>query len=203
MKAMILAAFVALFAVPVSAAVIYEPETNTLEISGQNDSLQLLLVRTVLAKSQVDTVFMWGPGGSFYAGLSMGRMLKEHGAPRIIVPAGKDCVSACAFIAMSSDRVLIDGRMLFHRPYVRQVPAGLSIDDLSAKYGEVYLHAVAYAVEMGFSFDFAALVIAKTSPCVFFVVEFTEMLDALRGSPTELPTMQTYDACAARVENYG
>lgn len=200
MKALIVAALVALFAVPASAAVIHEPETRSLEISGQTDSLQLLLVRGVLAKGETDTIYMWGNGGSYYAGLEIGRMIRESGA-RVIIPSGQRCISACAFAAMASKDVLVDGELLIHRPYVTQVPSMLTIDDLAGKYGEVYLHGVKYLLEMGYSFDFAALVIAKTSPCVLFIVDKSETLRALKS--VKLPTLQTVDSCKDQPESYG
>ena len=200
LKAIVL--FLALFATPAFSAVLYEPETKSLEISGQTDTLQLMLVKGVMAKSEVRTIFMWGNGGSYFAGMEIGRMVEESGA-RVVV--AQDCISACAFAAIAAVDVLIDegARLLFHKPYVTQVPTiGLSIDDLAGKYAEVYLVGVKYMLEMGYSFDFAALIFSsKTTPCILASVSKVEVLNALRGN--KIPALILVDLCAERTESYG
>lgn len=163
---------VLLAAVPVSAAVIYEKETKSLRITGATSMLQVTKVRRVFSEEDVDTVYMKGPGGDYYAGLSLGRLLKEKEV-RIIIPSGSYCASACAFAALGGQKVFMDGELMFHAPYSRSVNPGATIREIAKAYGVVYLDMLDYLLEVmenkEQALSLSKNILKETSVCRFIV----------------------------------
>lgn len=155
---------------PVMAGVDYDEVTRTMTITGQTTAFTSASVFMTLAKNDVDTVYMYGPGGSYYDGLKIGRMLKKEGV-RVIIPSDKDCISACAFAAMGADNILSDGRMLYHKPYTLAVPAHSTIDQIASTYGVAYIDLAEYVVEMGYDMKFARDIVESTNYCTFYVIK--------------------------------
>ncbi len=153
---------------PANADVKYDPGTRSVTISGPTTTYQYNQVYKVFTDNAVDTVYMWGPGGEFYAGLSIGRIINDANV-RLIVPYGKECVSSCAFAAIAADRVHIDGAMLFHRPFLIHVPTMTTVEDIAAHFGVAYLDMAGYLIDvMGDDgLQFAKRIIKDTSPCRF------------------------------------
>jgi len=162
------------------AGVDFDLKSNTLTISGPTTGWQAIQVAGYVASGKVQRVIMWGDGGDYYAGLTIGRILSEvH--PLVIIPGGKRCISACAFAALGGKFVVVNGTMLFHRPYLTQVSTRLGLEAVAGVFGKAYIDAVDYVVRMGYPIDFARNVINDTSPCRFMVVTRTEQLRSMRG----------------------
>lgn len=170
---------------PVVADVLYHNETRSLIISGDTSKYQEIMVTRAFVNQSIDTVYMWGNGGEFYAGLSIGRSIKNSGA-RVIVPEGKECISACALAAKGSSDLLTDGPLLLHRPFTISVPAMANIEGIAGHYGAVYMDMAEYMIEMGYSLGFAKYVIENSSPCRFLAVDSQDDLIAIRSGVNEL-----------------
>jgi len=158
------------------AAVTYDEDTHTMRITGVTDIYMLSDVQKMLAAHDVDTIYMKGPGGDYYAGLSIGRAIQKEGS-RVIVARGDECVSACAFAALGGADVFVDGVLLFHKPYVTSVPAHATIDEMSAQYGVVYLDMAQYLVEVGSDMKFAKRLLKQTNYCKFLQVNSKNGMD--------------------------
>lgn len=169
MKSLIFAAFMAVFFVAQAAAsVAYDAATNSLRITGTTTPSQVVQVYNALKKHDVDTVFMDGPGGHFYAGLRLGHQLQSADV-RVIIPRGKYCASACALAALGAREVMIDGELMFHTPYTMGVDPAKTIREIAQEHGLAYLDMAEYLVSVGQDIEFAKQIIRNTSACRFIV----------------------------------
>jgi len=163
-----------------TAGVDFNQQDNTLTISGPTTGWQAIQVAALVSTGKVQRVIMWGDGGDYYAGLTIGRLLKEVN-PLVIIPGGKRCVSACAFGALGGKFVVVNGTMWFHRPYLTQVSTHFGIEEIAGQFGKAYIDAVDFVVRMGYPIDFARNIINDTSPCKYMVIERTDQLRSMRG----------------------
>lgn len=187
-KSIIGAAALLLTATVASADVSYNEDTKSLTISGPTSSLQSVMAKRAFANNEIDTVYMWGPGGEFYAGLGIGRMIRDANV-RVIVPTGKECVSACAFAALGSGEIIADGVLLFHRPYFKSVPTIATTEQIAAAFGLGYVDMTAYLVEMMGDVGFSAskAILELTSPCSFIATVGDEVVLFREGYYQVLP----------------
>lgn len=189
MRHFIITAILCLVASTSQAGAKYDEKTKSLTISGGTTSFLSIQIANAVNGKQVDTVFMSGPGGLFYHGMAIGHMIKNMGA-RVIIPSGKECVSACALAALGSADVLVDGKLLLHRPRFNQVPTSATIEEIAGMAGRGYLDQTKYLVKMGFPFALSEQIIWETSPCKFISMT-TENVKAMRGlSIFAKPTMK-------------
>jgi len=165
----ILTALAVCFAVPAVAGVKYDTDNHILTIDGMTTSYQQSQVFDIFQENEVTTVVLSGPGGDYYAGLAIGRYLREEGA-RAIIPAGKECVSACAFAMLGADEIHIDGKVMFHRPFTMATPSMVTVEAIAAKYGAAYIDGAVYLMEQGVSAKFMHQILRNTTPCKFMVV---------------------------------
>lgn len=154
---------------PAYAGVVYDANTKSATITGPTNIKLHVDVISTLRNNNVETVFMWGNGGEYYRGLDIGRAIRESGA-RIIIPSGKRCISACAFSAIGSKKLIIDGELLFHKPFALAVSTMDRVEDIVTKHGGAYMDMAIYLNEMGYDLSFAKDIITKTSPCLFMVM---------------------------------
>ena len=117
LRGVLLVIFMAIFTTPATALVKYEDRTHTLSVGGNTTKPQVMAALFVIRAHDVSTVILWGNGGDFYAGLTLGHALKKEGV-NVVIPTGKNCISACAIAALAGEKVMIDGALLFHRPYI-------------------------------------------------------------------------------------
>mgnify|MGYP000427496864 CR=1 FL=1 len=187
-------AALALMVSPAFAEVTYTEETRSLVISGPTSSYQSVMVARAFANHKVDTVYMWGPGGEFYAGLDIGRRIKNSGA-RVIVPSGAECISACALASMGANGVEVDGVILFHKPFAISVPSMVTIDEIAGHHGVAYLDMTQYIYDMlgDAGIQFARHLVANTTPCLFLSVSSNS--DAISVSKGEFSMLSMDDRC--------
>jgi hypothetical protein len=153
-----------------SAAVEYDPESHKMTITGDTTQYQINAAYAVLKDNEVVTVEMSGPGGNYYAGLSLGRMLKREGVT-VIIKEGSTCVSACAFAALGGDRLLVDGALWFHVPYLTGTPTNRTVLEIAQYFGLGYLDMPVYLADVGVTINFANVLMKDTSECKFYVIK--------------------------------
>lgn len=175
----IMAALIALWTTTADAAVVFDPDTNSMTINGSTSVWQFAEVTRALGEHDPDTVFLYGPGGDYYAGLRIGRALAQEGV-RVIIPRDQMCASACALIALAADDLLIDGEAVFHKPFTNGVPSNVTIEDIAAHYGGAYIDMTEYLLDVGRNIDFARRIIAETGRCVWLVADEQSSLDNMR-----------------------
>ena len=104
------------------AKVSYDKETSTLRITGQTDMVQVLAASDMMREKDIKYIEMWGPGGYMEMGLQLGNRISKIEGVTVVVPKGKRCISACAFAAMGSKHIRIDGKLMLHRPFITGAP---------------------------------------------------------------------------------
>lgn len=170
------------------ADVTYTKDNHTVSISGYTTHEQADKLYQILKNNEVTTAFLSGPGGDYYAGLKMGDMLANEGLTTI-VKKGTECTSACAFMALAGDNIVVDGVVLFHAPYFSQAPTHVSMLQLAQKFGEGYMDMANYLVRRGTSLYFARQIITQTNPCKFLSVYSGEAMMDLKSAETALSTV--------------
>jgi len=153
-----------------SAAVEYDPEAHKMTVTGNTTQYQVNAAYAVLKDNDVVTVEMSGPGGDYYAGLYLGRMLKKEGVT-IIIKEGSTCVSACAFAALGGDRLIVDGALWFHVPFLTGIPTNKTVLEIAQYFGIGYLEMPMYFADIGVTINFANVLMKRTSECKFYVIE--------------------------------
>jgi len=171
-----------------SAGVSYDPVTRSLEVSGYTTMRQVQAANLEMRSNEVLTVILSGPGGDYYAGMALGRAIRNEGA-NVIIPENSTCVSACAFASLGGERVIVDGELWFHAPYLTMAPTNVTILDITHKFGIAYLDMPVYLSEQGVSIRLANDIIRRTSTCKFIVVDSGEEITKLRSG--EFPHTHT------------
>jgi hypothetical protein len=166
-----------------SAAVLWDDNTKTMTISGQTTMYQASQVYRVNKSNEVLNVVMHGQGGNYYAGLRIGRMIKAEGS-NVIIPLGKQCVSACAFAALGGNKVIVDGELWFHAPYLSEITTMATILQITQNFGVAYNDMSKYLLEVGVTIDFATTLLKKTTPSKFIVINDTVQLRKLYETET-------------------
>jgi len=181
----LLAAITSLIVTTAYADVTYNKDTHTVSISGYTTHEQSAKLYHILKENEVAVAILSGPGGDYYAGLKMGDMLAYEGLTTV-VRENTTCVSACAFMALAGEKIIVDGEVMFHVPYFMSFPTNVTILKLAQKFGEGYIDMVTYLIKRGSSTDFARQLMTQTSNCKFIVVENGEaMMDITSAaSPT-------------------
>lgn len=160
------------------AAVIYDPDTHSLTINGQTTVYQFASVQRELTEHEIDTVFMYGPGGDYFAGLRIGRLPHEENV-RVVIPRDRMCASACALSALAARDIAIDGEMLFHKPYTGRVATLATIEDIAAAHGDAYLQLAEYLMQIGRDMRLARRLVNDTNRCVWLRADAETPLDEM------------------------
>ena len=162
-----------------SAAVDYDPESHKVTLTGPTTQYQLNLAYTIFRENDVVLVDMNGPGGNYYAGLTLGSLLKKEGVT-VIIKEGSNCISACAFAALGGDKLIVDGELWFHVPFLTGVPTSKTILEIAQYFGLGYLDMPMYLSKVGITINFANVLMKDTTHCKFFVVSDGAEIDKLR-----------------------
>lgn len=170
------------------AEVTFDRDTKSMVISGPTDMNQVVKASNILREEEVDRVYMWGPGGFFEIALDLGNRLKKEDVV-VIVPEGKTCISACAFIALGGSRIEVDGAILFHRPFAPYVPTVENIESIVAYGGAAYIKMARYVEDMGYGRKFTDYIVSYTTPC-----KFMRWSDKILDGP-KMGTWSTDDRC--------
>lgn len=164
---------------------------NVLYISGQTTTLQAARVTAALESFDIDRVVIQGPGGDFFAGLTIGHAIAREGAV-VQVLTGTRCISACAFSAMGGRRLMIGGELLFHRPFLRYVDTSETIDRTVQRSEAVGVVMAAYGLNMGYDVRFIYDIARHTSPCQFIVIGSPRELEQFRNGNDSLSVTYSY-----------
>jgi len=158
------------------AKVSYDKETSTLRITGQTDMVQVLAASNIIREEEeIKYVEMWGPGGYMEMGLQLGNHISKIEGVTVVVPKGKRCISACAFAAMGSKHLRIDGKLMLHRPFIVAAPTTVPLEDILAYMGKGYLKTAYYLEDHGYSRHVMNNIMDYTSPCKFMVYKDMEV----------------------------
>ena len=149
--------------------VTYDKETSTLRITGPTDMIQVISASNYMTDHDVKYIEMWGPGGYMEMGLQLGNRISREETATVVIPKGKSCISACAFAAMGSSHIRIDGKLMLHRPFIVAAPIMERLEDTLAYMGRGYLKAAYYLEDHEYSRNVMRSMMKYTSPCKFMV----------------------------------
>jgi len=183
----ILAAITSLIVSTAYADVTYNKDTHTVSISGYTNHEQADKLYQILKNNEVAVAVMSGPGGDYYAGLKMGQMIANEKLT-VIVKERTECISACAFMALAGENIIVDGRVMFHAPYFQQAPTDVTLLQLAHKFGEGYIDMATYLLRRGSSIYFARQIITQTTFCKFIAIDSGEAMMDIKsaGSSTSM-----------------
>ena len=170
-------------ATPVVSEVIYDDVTKVLSITGRTTNRQATAVYRIMKENDVTTVTISGDGGDYYAGLRLGRLIRNEGSV-VVIPAGKTAVSAAAFAALGADKIIVDGALWFHVPYLNRVPTDVTILEISQMFGRAYVDMTSYLASMGIPMSFSHDLLVRTSPSKFVVIDDGGQIDRIRATET-------------------
>ena len=175
----------------IAGPVEYDEGSRTLTLSGITTQAQVNSTYRILSENEVLTVELSGPGGNYYAGLSLGRLLAEEGVT-VIIREGQRCTSACAFAALGGEKVIVDGELLFHVPFLTAVPTNVSILEITQRFGSAYLDMPMYLADVGVTISFANVLMKGTSHCKFYVISDGAEVDKLKDieTPNQVVSVQ-------------
>jgi hypothetical protein len=154
------------------SGVTYDEETHTMYVEGYTNIIQETAMYRVIRNNDVLVVVMSGPGGDYYAGLRMGKLIQSEGLI-VIIPENEACISACAFMALAGERVILNDNssLMFHTPYVTHVPVGQTILEIVSGFAGAYNDMAEYLVSVNVPLDFGGYLIDFTSPCKFITID--------------------------------
>ncbi len=174
-------AIVLALATPAVADVVYDDATKNLVVTGQTTNFQASKIYRIMKDNDVITVTISGNGGDYYAGLRIGRLIKNEGSA-VIIPAGKKAVSAAAFAALGGSRVVVDGELWFHTPYLKFVPTNATILEITQMFGRAYVDMSSYLAMMGVPMSFGHDLLVRTTTSKFVVIDDGEQIDRMRAT---------------------
>jgi len=177
----LIAAIVLALATPASSAVVYDDTTKSLAITGKTTKFQAIMVYLAMRDNDVLTVTIFGEGGDYYSGLNIGRYIKEEGSV-VIIPAGKRAVSAAAFAALGGSKVVVDGELWFHTPYLTMVPTNVTILEITQMFGRAYVDMSRYLAQVGIPISFGHDLLVRTTTSKFIVIDDGYQIDRMRAT---------------------
>lgn len=175
----IIAVMLMLIYAPAMAAV--KLEGTTLTISGNTTRVQAAQVQQVLKRNDVERIVMWGNGGDFFSGLAIGLMIKESEAT-VQIPSGTRCVSACAFAAIASEKIMVGGELWFHKAYRPSYGPLESLEDIDKDGQRIGITLSYYAYKLDLPLRFMFEVVGTTTSCKFLVIDSTRSARALQAA---------------------
>lgn len=178
-----------------SAALKYEPDYKTVHIFSTTDDYTAIALKNLLLKEDVLLAVLDGPGGSAPAGLYIGRLLHQYDVD-VLIPKGKTCASACALAAMGGKRIIVDGELWFHGPFLQTIPINKSPQDYGSVLSAFNIEVGMYLQSVGVNLAFYKLVLQKSSLCAFFVVDDEEIVNEIKnGEPLSIPILVDDSFC--------
>ena len=177
----LIAAITLAVASPAVADVVYDETTKNLEVSGMTTNFQATAVYRYMRDNDVLSVTLSGNGGEYYAGLRLGRLIRKEGAV-VIIPTGTTCVSACAFAALGGDKIIVDGELWFHAPFLMGVPTNVTILEITQMFGRGYVDMATYLINVGIPTSFARDILVQTTTEKFIVIDDGYQIDRMRAT---------------------
>lgn len=173
--------FAMLIFVASTASAVVKVDGNTLTVSGNTTRMQAIAVVNALKYNDIKRVRLWGSGGDFFSGLSIGHALSQEDVD-VIVPTGTTCVSACAFAALGANKVFLGGELWFHKPFKPRYRTNERLEDIDRAGQNIGVNLSYYIWELDHPIRFIFEVIGSTSHCKYVVVSKTSSIRNLMNA---------------------
>lgn len=150
-------------------------DDDTLHITGFTTEEQAESVFRILDEQDVRRVVMYGPGGNYFAGLSIGYAISQKDLT-VTIPSGRKCVSACALGAIGGKRIMLGGQLWFHKAYRQEYSTLESLEDIDRGGQSTGADLMHFAFLIGVPPNFVYEIIHSTSSCKFIIIDTTSEL---------------------------
>lgn len=173
--------FAMLIFVASTASAVVKVDGNTLTVSGNTTRIQAVAVVNALKYNDIKRVRMWGSGGDFFSGLSIGHAFSQEGVD-VIIPTGATCVSACAFAALGAKKVFLGGELWFHKPFKPRYSTVDRLEDIDRAGQNIGINLSYYIWELDHPIRFMFEVVGSTSHCKYVVISKTSSIRKLMSA---------------------
>ena len=177
-----------------SADTIYEDENLSITLSesrlyvdGILDDGSSLIIINALLNTQPDYLAINSYGGVAREGFRLGNFLHRHNIPTVIEYRDV-CASACAFAALGSSNVTINGYLAFHSPFYTVYYQNSSLDDIYNLGIQTSATMIDYTTSLGYSLNLPLTIASATDSDTFMVFDSSDNLNAYRvDNPLDTP----------------
>jgi hypothetical protein len=123
---------------------------DTLHYDGIIGDGSHVVLYILINEHKPDVVTLNSPGGYVDQSLSIGRYFHKNGIP-VRILEGDVCLSACAFAAIGSENLSIDGKLAFHTPYLPKFPTDKTLQDITNQHSTFVMKLVTYFNDVDYS----------------------------------------------------
>ena len=143
---------------------IVEDHFSLVHFEGDMDVMSSFYIFTALEFTQSDYLSMNSTGGYMDESYVLGKFLASKQDITFVVRNDNVCMSACAFAALSSKKIMIGKNGLdFHTPYIPYVDSFATLSEFSLESQRSVLGLMHYLDNAGYGYDFLQLMLDYTS----------------------------------------
>lgn len=149
---------------------IVEDHFDLVHFDGTMDAMSAFFLFTALEYTDSKYLSMNSTGGYMDEAYILGSFLQERPNITFVVRNDNICLSACAFAALSANKVMIGKNGLeFHAPYIPYVNTDMSLNEFSLQTQTSLLSLIKYLNKTGYGIDFLNILINYTNKDSFAV----------------------------------
>lgn len=167
--------------------VIVKVDESTVKFKGTFSEGSGMMLVMALTSFSFDKLVLESNGGLMLEAMMLGKLLNTTDI-EVLIEKDTLCVSACAFAAMSSEKITLDGKLVFHAPYYPTIPTEDSLYTVFKNVSLMTIELADWFLETGYSVSFLELIYENTNNDTFMVFESIEDLESFKtGEPSLLP----------------
>lgn len=160
---------------------IIEDHFDMVHFEGTMDTMSSLFLFTALEYTETKYLSMNSVGGYMQESYILGSFLKSNPQITFVVRNDNVCMSACAFAALSSNKLMIGKNGLdFHTPYIPYVESSETLSNFSVESQVSLLELMIYLNESGYGIDLLDLLLKETDSRTFATFYTTDDLYHLK-----------------------
>jgi hypothetical protein len=157
-------------------------EDNSIVFYGEITNSAAFNLIEVLSLNNPSSLVMISPGGYMPAALLIGEYIRESGVT-VVIRENTQCISACAYAAIGSVNLEINGDLLFHSPYFPTISTTDTISDLFVMSNLATLTMIQWVISNGYTIEFYSEILNLTDLNTF--INFTSVEDLYRFKNTD------------------
>lgn len=153
----------------------------TIKFKGNMEEGAGMYLVMAAAGIEAKTVILDSPGGLMYEAAIIASYLEETGVA-VVIEKDTMCISACAFAAMRSENLIINGKMVFHPPYFPVVSTNDSLYSIIHTSNILTLDLAKWFLDAGYSLSLLKLIYDDTDNQKFMVFDSYEALSKFKST---------------------
>jgi len=158
-----------------------DDQTTFIRYSGQIGYMSGYALDSFITKyhKSLNHIELASPGGNMVEIRDPAKSISKYGIP-IKIRAGDACISACAYLALSSKDISIDGLLAFHLPFFSNYSVSDSLYDISQSTVELTIAMVDYLFENEWKMIFYHTVASNSDDRIYVVFDDEKDLNKFR-----------------------